>query len=51
MRFACAGTQTIAANATKQNLNPRPSDVTDKKGTGTPNNPTWDSTTALDWNG
>jgi Bacterial Ig-like domain len=31
------------------NLNPRPSDVTDKKGTGTPHNPSWDGTTALEW--
>jgi hypothetical protein len=30
------------------NLNPRPSDVTDKKGTGTPHNPAWDGT-ALEW--
>jgi hypothetical protein len=31
------------------NLNPRPSDVADKKGTGTPHNPSWDGTTALEW--
>jgi hypothetical protein len=31
------------------NLNPRPSDVTDKKGVGTPHNPSWDGTTALEW--
>lgn len=31
------------------NLNPRPSDVTDKKGIGTPHNPSWDGTTALEW--
>jgi hypothetical protein len=31
------------------NLNPRPTDVTDKKGTGTPHNPSWDGTTALEW--
>ena len=31
------------------NLNPRPSDVTDKKGTGTPHNPSWDGNTALEW--
>jgi len=31
------------------NLDPRPSDVTDKKGTGTPHNPSWDGTTASEW--
>jgi len=31
------------------NVNPRPSDVTDKKGTGTPHNPSWAGTTALEW--
>jgi hypothetical protein len=31
------------------NVNPRPSDVTDKKGVGTPHNPAWDGTTALEW--
>jgi hypothetical protein len=31
------------------NLNPRPSDVTDKKSGGTPHNPSWDGTTALEW--
>jgi hypothetical protein len=31
------------------NLNPRPSDVTDKKGVGTPHNPSWNGTTALEW--
>ena len=31
------------------NLNPRPSDVTDKKGVGTPHNPSWDGTTAREW--
>jgi hypothetical protein len=31
------------------NLDPRPSDVTDKKGIGTPHNPRWDGTTALEW--
>lgn len=31
------------------NLNPRPSDVTDKKSTGTPRNPAWEGTTALEW--
>jgi len=31
------------------NLNPRPSDVTDKKGLGAPNNPSWDGTSALEW--
>jgi len=31
------------------NVDPRPSDVTDKKAGGTPHNPTWDGTTALEW--
>jgi hypothetical protein len=31
------------------NIDPRPSDVTDKKGVGTPHNPQWDGTTALQW--
>ena len=31
------------------NLNPRPGDVTDKKGVGTPHNPSWDGTTSLEW--
>src|SRR5262245_53976599 len=31
------------------NLDPRPSDVTDKKGVGTPHNPAWGGTTALQW--
>src|ERR1044072_4854708 len=31
------------------NTNPRPSDVGDKKGIGTPHNPSWDGTTALEW--
>src|SRR5438094_329962 len=31
------------------NTDPRPGDVTDKKGTGTPHNPSWDGTTALEW--
>jgi hypothetical protein len=31
------------------NLDPRPSDVTDKKGIGTAHNPVWDGTTALQW--
>jgi chitodextrinase len=31
------------------NLDPRPSDVTDKKGFGTPHDPSWDGTTALEW--
>jgi hypothetical protein len=31
------------------NLNPRPSDVTDKKATGTAHNPSWGGTTALEW--
>jgi len=31
------------------NLNPRPSDVTDKKDIGTPHNPAWDGGTALEW--
>ncbi len=33
------------------NLDPRPSDVTDKKGTGTAHNPSWDGTTANEWTG
>lgn len=33
------------------NRDPRPGDVTDKKGTGTPHNPLWDGTTALQWQG
>jgi hypothetical protein len=31
------------------NLDPRPTDVTDKKGIGTAHNPSWDGTTALEW--
>ena len=31
------------------NSNPRPTDVTDKKGVGTPHNPSWDGTTAIEW--
>jgi len=31
------------------NLDPRPSDVTDNKGIGSPHNPSWDGTTALEW--
>ena len=31
------------------NLDPRPSDVTDKKGVGTVHNPQWGGTTALEW--
>jgi len=31
------------------NTDPRPTDVTDKKGIGTPHNPQWDGTTALLW--
>lgn len=31
------------------NTNPRPSDVTDKKGIGIPHHPSWDGTTALEW--
>jgi hypothetical protein len=31
------------------NLNPRPSDVTDKKTTGAPHNPAWAGTTAKEW--
>jgi hypothetical protein len=31
------------------NLNPRPSDVTDKKGVGTPHNPAWSGSPALEW--
>jgi hypothetical protein len=33
------------------NRNPRPSDVVDKRGTGTPHNPSWSGTTALEWVG
>jgi hypothetical protein len=33
------------------NTDPRPSDVTDKKGAGTAHNPSWDGTTALEWTG
>lgn len=33
------------------NLDPRPGDVTDKKGIGAPHNPSWDGTTALEWIG
>jgi hypothetical protein len=31
------------------NTDPRPTDVTDKKGTGTSHDPSWDGTTALEW--
>ena len=31
------------------NVNPRPSDVTDKKDVGTPHHPSWDGSTALEW--
>jgi hypothetical protein len=31
------------------NLDPRPSDVTDKKDVGTPHHPAWDGATALEW--
>jgi hypothetical protein len=31
------------------NTDPRPTDVTDKKGIGTSHNPSWDGTTALQW--
>ncbi len=31
------------------NLDPRPSDVADKKGIGTAHNPSWDGSTALEW--
>jgi hypothetical protein len=33
------------------NLNPRPGDVTDKKGIGTAHNPSWSGQTALEWVG
>jgi hypothetical protein len=33
------------------NLDPRPTDVRDKKGAGSPNDPLWDGTTALEWTG
>ncbi len=32
------------------NLDPRPSDVNDKKAIGTPHNPSWEGVTALEWN-
>jgi len=38
-----------AASIWYLNLDPRPSDVTDKKASGTPHNPSWDGTTALEW--
>jgi len=31
------------------NVNPRPSDVSDKKGIGTPHNPSWAGSTAIEW--
>jgi hypothetical protein len=31
------------------NLDPRPNDVADKKDTGTPHDPAWEGTTALEW--
>lgn len=40
---------TGAANIWYLNLNPRPSDVTDKKATGTAHNPLWDGATAIEW--
>lgn len=33
------------------NLDPRPSDVTDQKGVGTPHHPLWSGTTAAEWSG
>ncbi len=42
-------TATGAASIWYLNLDPRPSDVTDKKATGTAHNPAWDGTTALEW--
>jgi hypothetical protein len=33
------------------NTDPRPGDITDKKATGTPHNPSWSGTTALEWSG
>jgi hypothetical protein len=33
------------------NLDPRPLDVSDKKGTGTPHDPQWDGEPALEWTG
>jgi hypothetical protein len=33
------------------NVDPRPSDVTDKKGVGNAHNPSWAGTTALEWSG
>jgi hypothetical protein len=38
-----------AASIWYLNLDPRPSDVTDKKAQGIAHNPTWDGTTALEW--
>ena len=31
------------------NMNPRPSDVTDKRGSGAPHDPSWDGSTAAQW--
>lgn len=33
------------------NLDPRPTDVSDKKGIGTPHNPLWDGVPAIEWSG
>jgi hypothetical protein len=42
-------TATGASSIWYLNLNPRPGDVADKKGTGTPHNPVWDGSTANQW--
>jgi hypothetical protein len=38
-----------AASIWYLNVDPRPSDVTDKKASGTAHNPSWDGTTAFEW--
>lgn len=40
-----------AASIWYLNLNPRPSDVTDKKASGTAHDPAWEGTTAIEWVG
>ena len=39
------------ANIWYLNLDPRPTDVADKKNVGTPHTPSWAGTTALEWSG
>jgi hypothetical protein len=46
---APASTATGQSRLWYLNVNPRPSDVTYKKGFGTPHNPSWAGTTALEW--